>query len=60
MLKGKEEKNVKLLFYAWRGAFASQIDEMPVTDLVEHRIPFFPRAQSRRAKDKIYMKEERD
>jgi len=59
-LKEKEEKEAKLLLYTWKDAFASQIEEMPVTDLVEHRIPVYPGAQSRRAKDKIYTKEERD
>jgi len=59
-LKEKEEKEAKLLLYTWKDAFASQIEEMLVTDLVEHRIPVYPGAQPRRAKDKIYTKEERD
>jgi len=59
-LKEKEEKEAKLLLYTWRDAFASQIEEMPVTDLVEHRIPVYPGAQPRHTKDKIYTKEERD
>jgi len=53
-------RRAKLLLYTWNDGCASQIDEMPVTDMVEHRIPVYPGAQPRRAKDKIYTQEEQD
>ena len=37
-----------------------QLKEMPITDLVEHRIPVRSNAQPVRARDKIYTREERD
>jgi hypothetical protein len=55
----QHEAVVKLLF-TWKDLFASQIGEMPVTDLVEHCIPVYPYMQPRRTKDKIFTKEERD
>ena len=54
-LKEKEEMEAKRLLYSWRDTLASQIEEMLVTDLVEHQIPLYPEAQLRCAKRR-YMR----
>ena len=56
-----EEKNAAAcLRYTWRDLFADDIRDMPVTHLLVHRIPIYQRAQPRRAKGRLYTKEERD
>jgi len=48
------------LLYTWKDLFADKINDMPVTDLLVHRIPVYQGAQPSWAKDKLYTKEERD
>jgi len=48
------------LLYTWKDLFADKMNNMPVTDLLVHRIPVYQGAQPSRAKDKLYTKEERD
>ena len=55
-----ERQRAQQLLYTWRDRFVRQLKDMPVTDLVEHRIPVHQGAQPTRARDKIYTKEERD
>ena len=59
-LTKEEKEEAILLLYTWKDAFANELKDMPVTDLVEHQIPVWPGAQPRRAKDKVYTKEEQD
>jgi len=59
-LKEEEKKKAMLLLYTWKDAFANDLKDMPITDMVEHQIPVWPGAQPRRAKDKVYTKEEQD
>jgi len=59
-LNEKEKKRAMLLLYTWKEVFANALRDMPVTDLVEHQIPVLPGSRSRRARDKIYTKEEMD
>jgi len=54
----EERQEAELLLYTWKDLFVRQLNEMPVTDLVEHRIPVRPNAMPIRARDKIYTREE--
>ena len=44
-LKEEELRKAKLLLYTWKDAFATELEDMPVTDLVEHIIPVYPGVQ---------------
>jgi len=57
-LKLEEKQEAELVLYTWRDLCVGKLEEMPVTDLVEHRIPVRPNAQPIRARDKIYTREE--
>ncbi|KAG0134386.1 hypothetical protein HOY82DRAFT_470359, partial [Tuber indicum] len=59
-LTAEERKRAMVLLYTWKDAFADALEDMPVTDLVEHQIPVCPGAQPRRARDKVYTKEEQN
>ena len=59
-MTAEEKKEAACLLYTWRDLFADDIKDMPVTDLSVHRIPIYRGAQPRRAKDRLYTKEERD
>ena len=56
----EQKEEAACLLYTWKDLFADQIRDMPVTDLLVHRIPVYQGAQPRRAKDRLYTKEERD
>jgi len=49
----EEKRRAELLLYTWKDLFVRQLNEMPVTDLVEHRIPVRPNMKPIRARDKI-------
>jgi len=53
-----EKQEAQLLLYTWKDLFVRQLNEMPVTDLVEHRIPVRPNTKPIRDRDKIYTREE--
>ena len=59
-LTPEERQEAQLLLYTWKDLFVRQLKEMPITDLVEHRIPVRSSTQPIRARDKIYTREERD
>jgi len=56
----EQRREGEKLLYTWKELFADNIRDMPVTDLVVHRIPVHYGAQPRRAKKKLYTKKERD
>ena len=55
-----QRQEAERLLYTWKDLFANKVKDMPVTDLLVHRIPVYEGAQPSRAKDKLYTKEERD
>ncbi|KAG0134931.1 hypothetical protein HOY82DRAFT_455222, partial [Tuber indicum] len=55
-----QKQEVENLLFTWKDIFASDIGEMPITDLVEHRIPVYPELRPVRARDKIYTTQERN
>ena len=55
-----QRQEAERLLYTWKDLFADKVKDMPVTDLLVHRIPVYEAAQPSRAKDKLYTKEERD
>lgn len=55
-----QRQETKRLLYPWKDLFANKVKDMPVIDLLVHRIPVYEGAQPSRAKDKLYTKEERD
>jgi len=57
-LTAQQKEEAKKLLYTWKDLFASGIEEMPVTDLVVHRIPVYPGVAPKRTKDRIYTREE--
>jgi len=57
-LTAPQKEEAEKLLFTWKDLFASNIEEMPVTDLVVHRIPVYPGMQPRRTKDRIYTREE--
>lgn len=59
-LTAGQELEAESLRYTWRDLFTDQVKDMPVPDLLEHRIPIYHGAQPRRARDKLYTKEEQD
>jgi len=59
-LTTSERQQAELLLYTWKDLFVLRLEDMPVTDLVEHRIPVHPDSQLMRAKNKLYTKEEFD
>ena len=59
-LKLEERQEAELVLSTWRDLFVWKLEEMPVTDLVEHRIPVRPNPQPIQARDKIYTREECD
>ena len=55
-----EKKEAACLLYTWRDLFANDIKDMPVTNLLVYRIQIYRGTQPRRAKDRLYTKEELD
>jgi len=54
----KEEKSRALrLLYTWRDRFCNDVKKLPVTDLIEHRIPTI-RCHPVRSKPKLYTQKE--
>lgn len=56
---GPEEAEAHRLLYTWRELFASNVDIMPPTDLIEHSIPTWPNAVPVRSKAAIHTLKEK-
>ncbi|RPA90798.1 DNA/RNA polymerase [Choiromyces venosus 120613-1] len=55
---GETLDSIKRLLYTWWDLFASDIEEMPTTDLVYHYIHTWPGSVPVRAREKLYTTEE--
>ena len=53
-----EKRQAIQLLWTWKDVFVDRVDELPMTDLVEHTIPTYPMARAHRARDPIYAKDE--
>ena len=51
---GQEGAGARRLLYTWKDLFASNVDIMPPTDLIEHSIPTWPDAVPARSKAAIH------
>ncbi|KAG0135426.1 hypothetical protein HOY82DRAFT_456042, partial [Tuber indicum] len=59
-LTTEQRQKVECLLFTWKDLFASSLEEMPTTDILEHRIPIYPHMRPTPAKEKIYTQEECD
>jgi len=59
-LNDKREAAGQLLLYTWKDLFVLRLEDILVTDLIDHRIPIDPDSQPICGKDKLYTMEESD